>query len=268
MDGRERPPEQTPERLREQADWRADAAHKVVMAVLFAVPMLKLSWTLGGGSQARAALDTMGPKNWLDVVVGMFLFEPLLSTVLGVVATHASYVAFTRRGGAAAHRGRRLPALLASAAIVPAALALVVGALNGWAWGLTAGLLAYAMRLGVLVDEHTGRYVRSPAGPSRRRRPAGALQHGADVLWAAGLVLSLAVLPFLSLAAALDGRSWTGVVHCDVNTGSGTHRDRLIELERQGDGVVGWAVAGGGVVNGLACAGDADDVIRQPWWRS
>ncbi|MEU7025780.1 hypothetical protein AB0A60_03715 [Streptomyces sp. NPDC046275] len=253
---------------REETDWRSSAAHVMVTAVLFAVPMLKLSWTLGGGGQARDALDTMGPRNWLDVVIGMFLFEPLLSTVLGVVLVRAAYALAAARGGAAAHRDRSAAQLAPAAAIVPGALALVIGAFNGWAWGLGAGLLAYLMRLGVLVDHRTGRYVPRPSGHPGRKRAESALQRGADVVWAVSLVLALLVLPVLAVAAALDGRSWTSVVDCDVDTGSGPARTRLVELERQGDGVVGWAVAEGGVVNGVHCAPDEDPVIREPWWRS
>lgn len=235
----------------------------MLMAALLAVPVLKLSWTLGGGDAAQDALDTMGPKNWLDVMSGMFLLEPLLSTVLGVAAARAFYLYLGEHGHGPAHPGRGLAAKAASAAILPGALALVIGSLHGWGWGLTAGAAAYALRLGVLLDHHTGRY----AG-HRRTRAVGPLHRTADLVWAAGLLLTLVALPLLALAAAVDGRAWAGVVRCDVDTGSGPSRTRLIEMERQGNGVVGWDVAHGGVVNGVACAGDEDDVIREPWWRA
>ncbi|MFC8510448.1 hypothetical protein ACFU3J_28630 [Streptomyces sp. NPDC057411] len=243
---------------------RSGAERVMLMAALFAIPVLKLSWTLGGGSAARDALGTMGPENWLDVMSGMFLLEPLLSTVLGVAATRTFYVYLGDRGRGPAHPGRSFAAAAGAAAIVPGALALAIGSLNGWAWGLTAGALAYALRLGAVLDFRAGRY----AAGHRRLRTPGPLRRTADAAWAAGLLLTLVVLPCAALAAALDGRSWTGVVRCDVNTGSGPVRTRLIELEREGDGVVGWAVAAGGVVNGVDCAGDEDDVIREPWWRA
>ncbi|MEU6930943.1 hypothetical protein [Streptomyces sp. NPDC046385] len=242
---------------------RSGAERMMLMAALFAVPVLKLSWTLGGGTAAREALDTMGPKNWLDVMSGMFLFEPLLSTVLGVSAARAFYLYLGEHGRGPAHPGRGVAATAASAAIVPGALALVIGALNGWAWALTAGAVAYALRLGVLLDHRTGRY----AGGHRRTRAAGPLHRTADAVWGAGLALTLVALPLLALAAALDGRSWAGTVRCSVNTGAGSSRVRLIEFEREGGGVVGWDVTDGGVVNGVDCAGDEDDVIREPWWR-
>ncbi|MEU6979748.1 hypothetical protein [Streptomyces sp. NPDC046371] len=246
---------------------RSGVERMMLVAALFAVPVLKLSWTLGGGEAAREALDTMGPKNWLDVMSGMFLFEPLLSTVLGVAAARACYLYLGEHGRGPAHPGRGFAATAAAAAIVPGALALVIGSLNGWAWALTAGAVSYALRLGVLLDHRTGRY----AGGRRRTRAAGPLHRTADVVWGAGLLLTLVALPLLALAAALDGRSWAGTVRCDVDTGSGSSRIRLIEFEREGEGVVGWDVADGGVVNGINCAGDTGDegdVIREPWWRA
>ncbi|MEU8758695.1 hypothetical protein [Streptomyces sp. NPDC048659] len=243
---------------------RSGAERAMLTAALCAVPVLKLSWTLGGGEAAREALDTMGPKNWLDIMSGMFLFEPLLSTVLGVTAARAFYLYLGERGRGPAHPGRTAAATAASAAIVPAALGLVIGALNGWDWGLTAGIAGYLLRLGVLADHRSGRY----AGGHRRSRAAGPLHRTADLVWGTGLLLTLLVLPVLALAAALDGRSWAGTVRCDVDTGSGVSRARLIEFERQGDGVVGWDVADGGVVNGSRCASDPDEVVREPWWRA
>ncbi|MGI5205744.1 hypothetical protein ACQEU6_29710 [Spirillospora sp. CA-108201] len=72
----------------------------------------------------------------------------------------------------------------------------------------------------------------------------------------------------LAFTAALNGKSWSSVVQCDVNTGTGPQRDRMIELQRQPSGVVGWDIDRDEVANGTYCAVDPDDVIRAPWRRS
>ncbi|MFJ2774943.1 hypothetical protein [Streptomyces sp. NPDC087300] len=112
-------------------EWRSGAAHVMVVAVLCAVPVLKLTWTLGSGSAARDLLDVMGPSNWLDIVTDMFLFEPLLATALAVVASRAVYAGLAAKGGAAAHLDAPASAIVAEAAIVPAAVTVVIGAFNG-----------------------------------------------------------------------------------------------------------------------------------------
>lgn len=57
------------------------------------------------------------------------------------------------------------------------------------------------------------------------------------------------------------------MIRCDVDTGGGAGRARMIELERKGDGVVGRDITHGEVANGNRCDVDADDVVRAPWWR-
>ncbi|MFJ6662160.1 hypothetical protein ACIQNG_38320 [Streptomyces sp. NPDC091377] len=245
---------------------RSRSAHTVLMAVLLAVPVLKLAWTLGGGDAARDTLVAMGPGNWVDVPIGLFLTEPLLATVLVVVVSRTTYAYFAARGGAARHQDTRTSATAATATVVPAALGVVVGAFNGLAWGLAAGLLSYVLRVGVMVEYGTGR--RSHSTGRRTGRPATTLaERTADGLRAVGLVLALAVLPFLAVTAALDGRSWTGVLTCDTDSGTGPHRTRLIELGRVGNGVVGWDLMADQVVNAVDCATYDNDVIRPPWWR-
>lgn len=76
------------------------------------------------------------------------------------------------------------------------------------------------------------------------------------------------VLPVIALAGAVDGRSWASVVECDVNTGEGNERARLVELGRKGNGVVGWDIEGDEVVNGINCGVSENDVVRPPLWRS
>ncbi|MFE0101342.1 hypothetical protein [Streptomyces sp. NPDC059009] len=244
---------------------RESSGHLVLVAVVLTVPVLKLAWTLGGGNAARDALTAMGPGNWADVVIGMFLNEPLLATVLTVVVSRATYGYFAAKGGALRHRDTPLPVTAATAAIVPAALGVVVGAFNGWGWGLLAGALGYLLRVAVMIDYTTGRRVHA-TGRRSGRRAETPLQHTADVLWIAGLLLGTVILPVVAFLAALDGRAWTSVETCDVNTGQGAHRARLVELERQGNGVVGWDIADSEVVNGVNCAADDNETIRPRWW--
>ncbi|MET8744756.1 hypothetical protein [Streptomyces sp. NPDC004728] len=75
-------------------------------------------------------------------------------------------------------------------------------------------------------------------------------------------------LPVIAPAGAVDVRAWTSVVECDVNTGQGDERARLVELGRKGNGVVGWGIKGDEVVNGLNCQVSEDDVARAPLWRA
>lgn len=238
----------------------------MMLAVVLALPALKLAWTLGGGDAARDALIAMGPGNWADILIGMFLNEALLATVLAVTVSRASYAHFAARGGALRHRDTPMAVTAATAAVVPAALGTVVGAFNGLGWGLTAGLASYVMRVGVMVDYRTGRREHT-TGRRTGTQAETVPQRAADVLWIAGLLLGIVVLPAVAVAAALDGRSWTSVETCDVNTGSGTHRARLVELTRKGNGIVGWDLGDSEVVHGVNCAADTDESIRPPWWR-
>ncbi|MFD4655720.1 hypothetical protein ACFWP2_08770 [Kitasatospora sp. NPDC058444] len=245
---------------------KVSAAHVMAPAVVFAVPVLKLAWTLGGGDAARDALLAMGPANWVDVVIGMFFAEPVLAVVLATVLSSIGYAYRAAHGGAARHQGRALVETVARAAIVPGALGVVVGAFNGLWWGVAAGTLGYLLRLGVVAEYRTG--ARSAVTGRRTGRPATALgPRAVEAVRVGALLLSLVVLPAFSVVAALDGRSWTSVLMCDVDTGSGPQRARLVELDRQAAGVVGWDVPAREVVSGTNCAADPDDVLRAPWWR-
>ncbi|MGA5821648.1 hypothetical protein ACPC54_27730 [Kitasatospora sp. NPDC094028] len=246
---------------------RAGAEHVMAPAVLFAIPVLKLAWTLGGGDAARDALSAMGPANWVDVVIGMFLAEPVLAAVLAAVACHLTYAYRAAHGGAARHRERGRIATAAAASIVPLAAGVVVGAFNGLWWGVASGALGYLLRLGVIAEYRTG--ARSADTGHRTGRPATSFRpRAAEALRVAALLLALAVLPALAVSAALNGRSWTSVLSCDVDTGAGPRRARVVELDRSAPGVVGWDLSAREVVSGTNCAVEADDVIRPPWWRS
>ncbi|MFP3992428.1 hypothetical protein U9R90_34165 [Streptomyces sp. E11-3] len=255
------------EAAEQSVDLKGGPGHLVLLALVFAVPVLKLTWTLGGSAAAREALLSMEPSNWPDVLIGMLLYEPLLAAVLAAVVSHASYAYFAARGGAQLHTATPLPVPAATAAVVPVTFGLLVGAFHGLWWGLAVAVASYALRLGVIAEYRTGR--RHPLGGGRRTRtaPTGWRQRAADASRWVALTLAVLVLPLLAVVSALDGRSWTTVLMCDVNTGQETERARLVELARKGTGVVGWDIAGGEVVNGLNCAVSHDEVVRSPWWR-
>ncbi|MEE1744781.1 MULTISPECIES: hypothetical protein [unclassified Streptomyces] len=248
-------------------DLKGGPGHIVLLAVVFAVPVLKLAWTLGGGGEASEALVAMEPSNWPDVLIGMLLNNALLASVLAVVVSRTSYAYFAAKGGARVHADTPITHLLVQAVIVPLTFALVVGAFHGLWWGVAVALVSYALRLGVIVEYRTGRRERG-SGRRTGTSPSGWLEHAADTAGVAALLLAGAVLPVIALIGAVDGRSWTSVVECDVNTGRGEERARLVELGRQGNGVVGWDIEGDEVVNGLNCGVSEDDAVRVPLWRS
>ncbi|RKT12031.1 hypothetical protein BX285_5996 [Streptomyces sp. 1114.5] len=246
---------------------RVSATHVMASAVVFAIPVLKLAWTLGGGDAARDALLAIGPVNWLDVVIGMFCAEPVLAVVLAAVASHVTYAVRAAQGGAARHRGRALAETVARAAILPGALGVVVGALQRAVVGRDRGCPG--------LPAATRGDRRVPYGRSLRRHRSPHRPAGRDLLAAGrrgrpdrGPGAHAGRAPGVSVVAALDGRSWTSVLMCDVNTGSGPQRARLVELAREAPGVVGWDVPAHEMVSGTNCAVDPDDVLRDPWWRS
>ncbi|MFF0745945.1 hypothetical protein ACFYVL_36690 [Streptomyces sp. NPDC004111] len=248
-------------------DRRGGPGHLVLLAVVFTVPVLKLAWTLGGSGAAGDALVAMEPGNWPDVLIGMLLSDPLLAAVLAVTASRTSYAYFAARGGAPSRPDVPLAHVAVTATVLPATFGLILGAFHGWWWGTAVALGSLALRLGVIAEYRTGRRSR---GDGRRVRTAATTwqQRAADAARVVALLLAGLVLPVLAVIDALDGRAWTTVVECDVNTGRGTGRDRLVELQRKGDGVVGWDIEGGQVVNGSNCGVLEDNAVRAPWWNS
>ncbi|WP_406252018.1 hypothetical protein OH786_01450 [Streptomyces atratus] len=184
----------------ESEDLKGGPGHIVLPAVVFAVPVLKLVWTLGGGGEASEALVAMEPSK------------------------------------------------------------LVVGAFHGLWWGGHGG--PCLVRAASRCDRRVPHRERG-SGRRARTSPSGRLQRGADTAWVAAVLPAGVVLPVIALIGAVDGRSWTNVVTCDVNTGRG-----LVELGRKGNGVVGWDIKGDEVVNGVNCGVLEDDVVRAPRWRS
>ncbi|MCH0539772.1 hypothetical protein I3F58_09390 [Streptomyces sp. MUM 203J] len=253
-------------------DERGGPDHTVILAVALAVPAVKLAYTVGGHEAAWEVLIVMEPTNWPDILIGMVLASPALAAVLAVVSSRMVFAHFAARsvatgavttatGPAAVARG------VALAAVNPLAVGILMAVFFGPWWGTATGLVAFALRQGVVAEYRLGR--RTPDG-ALRRTPPGAprtWRHRvtATQQWAA-LFLAVLALPFTAFASALDGTSWAPVVDCTVDTEDGSHPDRLIELTRRGNGVVGWSPAHHEAVNGTACTSAGTRVIRDPWY--
>ncbi|MFE1150411.1 hypothetical protein ACFW42_25340 [Streptomyces albidoflavus] len=249
-----------------EADRKGGPGHTVLLAVALAIPAVKVAYTLGGGGAATDALMGMGPGNWWDVLLGMVLTTPLLGCVLGVVASRVVFALFAARG--AVPRGEDRAARLRRAGLTvlnPVATGVVVACFIGPWWGLGTAVAAYLLRRGVVIEYRTGRRGRRHHDPHfdpprwQRR-----LATGEQVV---ALTLSVVVLPLLGVVSALDGQAWTSVVRCQVADGGRVYSARLIELQRQGNGVVGWNLDRAEVSNGVGCAGLASRTVRGPWWR-
>ncbi|MEU2051173.1 hypothetical protein ABZ757_37985, partial [Streptomyces albidoflavus] len=249
-----------------EADRKGGPGHTVLLAVALAIPAVKVAYTLGGGGAATDALMGMGPGNWWDVLLGMVLTTPLLGCVLGVVASRVVFALFAARG--AVPRGNDPAARLRRAGLTvlnPVATGIVVACFVGPWWGLGTAVAAYLLRRGVVIEYRTGRRGRRHhdphfAPPAWQRRLATGEQLVA-------LTLSVVVLPLLGVVSALDGQAWTSVVRCQVADGGRVYSARLIELQRQGNGVVGWNLDRAEVSNGVGCTGLASRTVREPWWR-
>ncbi|MFC8268667.1 hypothetical protein ACFUIZ_23520 [Streptomyces cinereoruber] len=274
--GRGREQEQT--RLQEQArfresDRKGGPGHTVLMALAFAVPVTKLAYTVGSGDAVRDVLVGMEPANWPDVLLGMVITDPLLGSVLAVVVSRVVFALFAARGAVPVGGGRvRSLQRLGLTAVTPIAVGVVDACFFGPWWGLGTGLAAFALRQGLIEEYRTGRRRphRSHGGEAHRDtgyRPPGRLRRAVGVEQWAALVLTVVVLPVLFFASALDGQSWTSIVTCRVTSGAGTAEDRLIELSRKGNGVVGWNLDAGQISNGLDCTAEESRFVREPWWR-
>lgn len=100
-------------------DLKGGPGHIILLAVVFAVPVLKLAWTLGGGGEASEALVAMEPSNWPDVLIGMLLNTALLASVLAVVVSRTTYAYFAAKGGARVYADSSVVHTLPAAAVVP-----------------------------------------------------------------------------------------------------------------------------------------------------
>ncbi|MFE6973067.1 hypothetical protein [Streptomyces sp. NPDC057682] len=258
------------------ADRHGGPGHTVLLAIALAVPVTKVAYTVGGGAAARDVFVGMEPANWPDVVIGMVLTDPLLASVLAVVVSRIVFALFAARGAvpvkAGVLRGLRRAALTV---VDPAAMGVVIACFFGPWWGVGTGVAAYVLRKGVVVEYRTGR--RRPHARSGHRdsagghdggyRPSRVLRRAAALEQWAALCLTALVLPVLSFVAALDGQAWTSIVRCQVTAGTRTESNRLIELGRKGNGVVGWNLDTGEISDGAACTGEESLFVRDPWWR-
>ncbi|WP_432062590.1 hypothetical protein [Streptomyces sp. S1] len=260
------------EGLRE-ADRKGGPGHTVLVALLFAVPVTKLTYTVGGGDAVRDVLVGMEPANWPDILLGMVITDPLLGSVLAVVVSRVLFALFAARGAVPTGGGRtRSLQRLGLTAVTPIAVGVVDACFFGPWWGLGTGLASFALRQGVIEEYRTGRrrVHRSRDGEEHHDtgyRPPGWLRRAAGAEQGVALVLTVVVLPVLFFVSALDGQAWTSIVTCRVTSGAGTADDRLIELSRKGDGVVGWNLDAGEISNGLDCVSGESRYVREPWWR-
>ncbi|MGW4459821.1 hypothetical protein ACWEJQ_27105 [Streptomyces albidoflavus] len=249
-----------------EADRKGGPGHTVLLAVALAIPAMKVAYTLGGGGATTDALMGMGPGNWWDVLLGMVLTTPLLGCVLGVVASRVVFALFAARG--AVPRGNDTAARLRRAGLTvlnPVATGIVVACFIGPWWGLGTAVAAYLLRQGVVVEYRTGRRGRRHHDP--HFDPPRWLRRLATGEQVVALTLSVVVLPLLGVVSALDGQAWTSVVRCEVTDGTRTRAARLIELQRQGNGVVGWNLDRAEVSNGVGCTALESRTVRDPWWR-
>ncbi|MGW9449186.1 hypothetical protein [Streptomyces sp. NPDC055632] len=269
---RRREQEREQERFRE-ADRKGGPGHTVLVALVVAVPVTKVTYTVGGGDAVRDVLVGMEPANWPDVLLGMVITDPLLGSVLAVVVSRVVFALFAARGAVPVGGGRvRSLQRLGLTAVTPIAVGVIDACFFGPWWGLGTALAAFALRQGVIEEYRTGR--RRPHRSHDREehhdtgyRPPDWLRRAAGAEQWVALVLTVVVLPFLFFASALDGQSWTSIVTCRVTSGAGTADDRLIELGRKGDGVVGWNLDSEQVSNGLDCTAEESRFVREPWWR-
>ncbi|MEX0167851.1 hypothetical protein MRBLMG1_000364 [Streptomyces sp. LMG1-1-1.1] len=262
-----------------EVDRKGGPGHTVLMALALALPITKVAYTVGGGDAVGDVLVGMEPANWPDVVLGMVITDPLLGSVLGVVVSRVVFALFAARGAIPLGGGLAGAARRAALTVVnPIAVGVIDACFFGPWWGLATGLAAYALRKGVVVEYRTGRRRPHrghghghPGGDGKAGsddyRPPDWLRRAASVEQWAAACLAVVVLPLLAFASALNGQSWTTVVTCRVTSGTETTSDRLIELGRRGDGVVGWNLDTEEISNGLGCTSDESRSVREPWWR-
>ncbi|MFF8378473.1 hypothetical protein ACF07V_20370 [Streptomyces sp. NPDC015661] len=258
-----------------EADRKGGPGHTVLLALALAVPVTKLAYTVGGGDAVRDVLVGMEPANWPDILLGMVITDPLLGSVLGVVVSRVIFAVFAARGAVPLGGGTARALRRAALTLVnPVAVGVIDACFFGPWWGLATGLAAFALRQGVVVEYRTGRrrphhrHEQDRAGHGESGyRPPSWLRRAAGVEQWVALALTVLVLPFLAFVSALDGQAWTSIVACRVTDGTRTESNRLIELSREGDGVVGWNLDAEEISNGLGCTGEESRYVREPWWR-
>ncbi|MFE1317311.1 hypothetical protein [Kitasatospora phosalacinea] len=273
---------------RTELDRKGGPGHTVLLALLAAVPLVKIAWTVGGGSHTREVVTTMGVPNLGEVLVGMVTTRPLLGSLVAVVTSRVVFALFAARGAVPSGRSAGAAARTVALTLVnPLAMGVLCWVFYGPWWGLAVTLASLLLRQGLVQEYRAGRHPRRPghphddphddarAGhPAERpaERPAAApapwrLRLVAAEQWAA-LLLTVLVLPVTAFAAALDGLAWDTVLRCEVAVGTHSEPSRLIELHREGNGVVGWDLHAREVVNGLGCVKEESLRVRPAWWNS
>jgi hypothetical protein len=239
--------------------------HTVVLAVILVFPILKVAWTVGGGDAAWDVLVALEPKNWLDVLLGMVRSSAVLAFILALVTSRMTLLAMAARGSLPHGGGRRALLLGTGMSLIsPVAFGLLMTVFFNWRWGVATAVFAWLLRQGVVVEYLTGH-----RGHRERSEKLAPWQHRAiSAERIAATLLAVVALPLAAFAVALNGRSWTSVVKCQVQFGTHQVSDTLIELTRMGDGIVGWDLDRDEVANAEGCEKVDDLVIREPWWRS
>ncbi|KDN80714.1 hypothetical protein [Kitasatospora cheerisanensis] len=95
---------------RTELDRRGGPGHTVLLALVVAVPLVKIAWTVGGGSHTREVVSAMGARNLGEVLVGMVTTRPLLGSLVAVVTSRVVFALFAARAPSrAAARSVRRP---------------------------------------------------------------------------------------------------------------------------------------------------------------
>ncbi|MEB8340655.1 hypothetical protein OKJ99_24470 [Streptomyces endophyticus] len=246
-------------------DQKGGPGHTLLLALALAIPAVKVAYTVGGGEPARDVFVGMELSNWPDVLIGMLLTEPALGSVLGVVVSRVVFALFAARGAVPKGSGVAQAARRVALTVVnPVAVGIIAACFYGPWWGLGTGIVAYGLRQGVVVEYRAGR---------RGRRhhqddyvPGRWLGRFAAAEQWVSLALTVVVLPLLAFGSAVDGKAWTSVLECQVQEGTRNTSQRLIELGRKGNGVVGWSLDTEEVVNGVGCVDTGSLRVRRAWW--
>jgi hypothetical protein len=131
--------------------------HTVVLAVLLVYPVLKVAWTVGGGTAAWDVLVALKPRNWVDVLMGMVRGSAVLAFVLAVVASRMIFLAMAVRGPLPTSGDRRtLIAVTAESLINPLAFGLLMTVFFNLRWGVATAVTAWLLRQGVILEYRTG----------------------------------------------------------------------------------------------------------------
>ncbi|MFJ9123755.1 hypothetical protein ACIRJS_06705 [Streptomyces sp. NPDC102340] len=233
--------EHPPPPQEQSLDRKGGPGHTLLMALALAIPAVKVAYTVGGGEPARDVFVGMELSNWPDVLIGMLLTEPALGSVFGVVVSRVVFALFASRGSVPKGTGAAQAARRVALTVVnPVAVGIIAACFYGPWWGLGTGVVAYALRQGVVW--------------------------GYRVEQGASLLLTVVVLPLLAFASAVDGKAWTSVLECQVQEGTRNTSQHLIELGRKGNGVVGWSLDTEEVVNGAGCMDTGSLRVRRAWW--